>query len=129
MRQRISAFVGVVLFLSSVYGCIPLLAGAAGGAGTAAWLSGKMSQTVNAPFEKTIKAAKSALSAMNLAIEKETQDKDIAQIVSKYTDGKTIWIDIRPVTETSSKIDVRVGAVNADKKASDKILRRIQRYL
>ncbi len=49
--------------------------------------------------------------------------------MSKYSDGKTIWVDIRRITEASSKIEVRVGAVSGDKAAADRILKRIERYL
>ena len=117
------------LFLLNICGCVAVLAGAAGGAGTSVWLSGKMSQDMNASFDKTIRAARSALKSMKLEVSKETVEKEVAQIMSKYTDGKTIWIDIRPITEKSSRVDVRVGAVNGDKEASDDILKRIQKYL
>jgi hypothetical protein len=49
--------------------------------------------------------------------------------MSKYTDGKTIWIDVRRISDRSSKVEVRVGAVEGDKEAADKIIKRIQRYL
>jgi hypothetical protein len=49
--------------------------------------------------------------------------------MSKYSDGKTIWIDIHRITEASSKIEVRVGAVSGNKEAADKILKKIIRYL
>jgi hypothetical protein len=117
------------LLVITLSGCIALLAGAAGGAGTAAWLSGKLSQEVNAPFNQSINATKSALRSLQLEVAKETTEANTAQIVSKYSDGKTIWIDIHRITEHSSKIDVRVGAVSTDKEAADKILKRIIRFL
>lgn len=129
MAKKILVFISTGLLLINIYGCLALLAGAAGGAGTAAWLSEKLSQEVNVPFEQTIKATKSALKSLRLAVTKETIEQNVAQIMSKYTDGKTIWIDVRRVTESSSQIQVRVGAVKGDKEAADKILKRILRYL
>ena len=129
MVKRLFVLVVAGLFLINMSGCVALLAGAAGGAGTATWLSGKLTQEVNASFDKTIKAAKSALKSLKLGVTKETTEKNVAQIMSKYTDGKTIWIDIRPITASSSKVEVRVGAVSADKEAADKILKKILRYL
>ena len=129
MFKRISVLVFSGLMLLNICGCVAVIAGAAGGAGTSVWLSGKMSQDMNASFDKTIMATRSALKSMKLDVSKETVEKDVAQIMSKYTDGKTIWIDIRPITERSSKVDVRVGAVNGDEEASDDILKRIQKYL
>jgi hypothetical protein len=115
--------------LVNLYGCVAVLAGAAGGGGTAVWLSGKLSQEVNASFERAVDATKSALRSLNLKVTKETKEEKVAQIISKYTDGKTIWIDIRPITAANSKVEVRVGAVSGDKEAADKILKRIVRYL
>ncbi len=118
-----------IFLLVNVYGCVALLAGAAGGAGTAAWLSEKLSQEVSAPFDKAIKASLLALRSLNLEVTKETKQEHIAQLMSKYTDGKTIWIDIRRLTDTSSRIDIRVGAVKGDKEASSKILKEISKNL
>ena len=128
MFQRISAFIVIILLLVNAYGCL-LLAGAAGGAGTAVWLSGKLSRDVNAPFDRTISASESALKSLGLEVTKKTVEQDVAQIMSKYTNGKTIWIDIHRTTEASSKIEVRVGGIEGDKQAADKILKRIERYL
>lgn len=118
-----------IIFLVSLSGCVAVVAGAAGGAGTSVWLSEKMSQTMNASYERTLKATRSALKSLKLEITKETIEKDITQVMSKHTDGKTIWIDIRRVTDTTSRVDVRVGAVNGNEEASTKILKKIQNYL
>lgn len=129
MLKRIAVVILGVAFLINVYGCVALVAGGAGGAGTAVWLSGKLTQEVNAPFERTISAAKSAMASLKLEITKETVEENVAQVMGKYTDGKTVWIDVRRITEESSKIEVRVGAVTPDKKAADRILKRMQTYL
>lgn len=120
-------FSGLVLFNAS--GCIFVLAGAAGGAGTAVWLSGKLTHDVSASLEKTTQAVKDALKSLRLKVTKETFKEDVAQIIGDYTDGRTFWVDIHRVTDTSSKLEVRVGAVTSDKAAADKILKRILRYL
>ena len=127
--KRIGVLIFAALLLINVYGCVALLAGAAGGAGTAVWLSGKLSQEVNVPFERTIKAAKSALQSLKLEVTKETVEQNVAQIMSKYSDGKTIWIDVRRITQEASKVEVRVGGVSQDKETADKILKRIIKYL
>jgi hypothetical protein len=129
MVKRMTGLVIGLIFLVNISGCFFLAAGAAGGVGTSVWLGDKLSQEVNASFDRCLKATGSALKSMNLEITKETVKEDVAQFMSKYTDGKTIWIDIHRITEKSSKIEVRVGAVNADKVASDKILKKIQGYL
>ncbi|MDD2689314.1 MAG: DUF3568 family protein [Candidatus Omnitrophica bacterium] len=128
MFKKIAVFIFSGLLLTNIYGCL-LLAGAAGGTGTAVWLSGKLTQEVNAPLDNAARAAKVALKSLQLEVAKETTEQNVVQIISKYSDGKTIWIDIHRITEASSKIEVRVGAVSSDKEAADKILKRIIRYL
>ena len=128
MFRKIIVLAVSVLWLINMCGCVALLAGAAGGAGTAAWLSGKLSQEVNASFDKTLKAAKSALRSFKLKVTKETIEEKVAQVMSNYTDGRTIWIDIHRVSESTSRVEVRVGATG-DKDIARKILDRIIRYL
>jgi hypothetical protein len=128
MLKKAGMLIIVAIAAVSMCGCLALLAGTAGGAGTAAWLSGKLTQEVNASFDKTLNAAKEGLRSLNLSVEKETVKDDIAQVMSNYTDGKTIWIDIHRVSDVSSRIEIRVGATG-DKAAADKILKRISRYL
>ena len=128
MFKRITIFVFWGLLLLNIYGCVALLAGAVGGTGTAAWLSGKLTQEFNAPYERTINAATKALRSLKLKVTKEAKEENIAQLKSKYSDGREIWIDIRKVTEDSTKVEVRVGAV-PDKEASSRILKRIQQSL
>jgi len=129
MFKKLLILFFAVLLLVNMYGCIALLAGTAAGAGTAVWLSGKLSQEVNVPFERAINAAKSALKSLKLEVTKVTVEQNTAQIMSKYSDGKTVWIDIHRITEASSKIEVRVGVVSRDKEAADIILKRIMRYI
>ena len=126
MFKKISAFVLVGLMSLNMYGCVALLAGGAAGAGTAVWLSGKLTQEFHAPYERTINAAEAALKSLKLEITKESKEAAVTQLKSKYIDGKDIWIDVRMVTENSTKVEIRVGAVNPDKQAADKILKSIQ---
>lgn len=124
-------FVGtgvLVIVLAAVSGCAVILAGAAGGAGTAVWLSGKLTLEAKASFDKSIKASRSGLKALDMPIEKETVTKSVAQIIAKHNDGRKVWVDIHKITNTSSRIEVRVGATG-DKAAAQKVMDKIQRYL
>lgn len=129
MAKRITVFIFSGLLLLNIYGCFALFAGAAGGAGTSVWLSGKLGQEFHSPYERTISASRAALESLKLEVTKETKEGDVTQLKSKYSDGKEIWIDIRKVTESSTKVEVRVGAINPDKEASDRILKSIQKHL
>jgi hypothetical protein len=128
MIRKISVFIVSAFFLINVYGCLAVVAGAAGGAGTAAWLSGKLTQEFNATQAQAVSAVKSSLKSLGFDIEKETVKFDVAQIISKYSDGRTIWIDIHRITKKSQKIEVRVGAAG-DKEAASKIMDQIERRL
>lgn len=129
MFKKITVFVFSGLLLLNMCGCVAVLAGTAGGAGTSVWLAGKLSQEFNASYDQTTSAARKALQSLKLEVAKEVRADDVTQFKSKYTDGKEIWIDVRRITETSTKVEVRVGAVNPDKEAADKILKKIQKYL
>ena len=120
LKKTVFLFFSVAL-LVNMTGCIALLAGAAGGAGTAGWLSGKLTQEVNASFEKTIEATTSALDSLFLDMTKKTVKEDVAQVMGEYLDGRTIWIDIFPVSDSISSVSVRVGMAG-DEEASRKIL-------
>lgn len=126
--KKVIKFLVAVLFLINIYGCFLIIAGAAGGVGTAVWLSGKLSQTVNARYGRTVEATRLALKSLDMPISKESKSEKVTQFRSDYVDGREVWIDVRPVTESSSKIEVRVGATG-DKAASDRILKRIVTYL
>ena len=131
MLKRTAVLLSVVVFSISLSGCtLALLAGgaAAGGVGTAAWVSGKMVQEIDAPFEQTIQAAKSGLESLGLGITKHVKKQRVAQIMSNYTDGKTIWIDIHRLSRSASRIEIRVGMVS-DKEAARRILNETMKYL
>ncbi|MFH1503983.1 MAG: DUF3568 family protein [Candidatus Omnitrophota bacterium] len=128
MLKKLVIFVILLGFVPCICGCFVFLAGAAGGAGTAAWLSNKLTQEVNASFDKSVEATKSALKSLRLKIEKETKKDNVAQIMSNYTDGKTIWIDIHNLTLKTSRIEVRVG-IAGDEEAARKIMDKILKYL
>lgn len=128
MLKRIVHLMLTFVLLFNLCGCVALVAGAAGGAGTAFWLEGKISQEVNASFSKAVKAVTTALEAMRLKITKTTVKDEVAQIMAEYTDGRTIWIDVHRISNKSSRIEIRVGATG-DKAASRKILDKIKSYL
>jgi hypothetical protein len=128
MFKKTIIFVTLIGLSLSLCGCIALLAGAVGGAGTAAWLSGKLVQEYNVPSDRAIKATHNALSSLKFPITKETTTNDVTQIMSKYSDGKTIWIDIKSTTQAACRIEIRVGATGT-KEAERKILTKISAYL
>lgn len=129
MIKKMLNFLVVCFFLLNLSGCFMLLAGAAGGAGTAYWLSGKLSQQVDSTFEEALKASQEGLENLRLEVTKMTRESNHAQILSKYTDGKTIWVDVDRLASNSARIEIRVGGVSPDKAAAEKILTSIKQHL
>jgi hypothetical protein len=129
MFKKTVVFVFSGFLLLNICGCFLLFAGAVGGAGTAVWLSGKLTQQFNAPYGRTVNATTKALKSFNFEIAKEAKEENVTTFRSHYADGKEIWIDVRRVTDTSTKVEIRVGAVSGDKDACSKILDRIKSYL
>ncbi len=132
MFRRMAAFVSSVILLTNIYGCVALIAGGVtGGAGTAIWLSGKLTQHVNASLEQATKAAKDSLPPHNLKIvTKETAPgESVVQIRSRDARGEKISIDIHRISAARSRIEVRVGTVISDKAAAERILKGITERL
>ena len=111
------------VFAMTLSGCAEAVlvgVGAAGGAGAVLYAKGKMVEEVDVPFSKAHTAAVAALKDLELPIKKDTEKGLKAKVESQYPDGKFVWVNIRAVTESSSKISVRVG-VFGDKSMSKKI--------
>ena len=128
LKKKVMPFILIPLLAMGLSGCVALLAGTAGGVGTATWLSGKLSQEVKASFDRSIEGTKSALKSLRLEVTKQVKEDAVAQIKSKYSDGREIWIDVHKLTDSSCRIEVRVG-IAGDKEAARKILDRILRYI
>lgn len=126
--NRLFALIVAGFLLMSMCGCVAVVAGTAGGVGTATWLSGKMSQDYNVSRDTAVRAVKMSLDALKLEITKETRAEEVTQVKGKYTDGREIWIDVRKITDSSSRVQVRVGAMS-DKAAAEKIMKKIDSYL
>ncbi|HAH20813.1 MAG: hypothetical protein A2Y00_02965 [Omnitrophica WOR_2 bacterium GWF2_43_52] len=124
MVKKILFVVFAGFLLASASGCVLLVAGAAGGAGTAVWLSGKLSQVFEAKYDRSVAATLSVLKEMKAEVAKETKKKNVTQIRGSYNDGRQLWIDIRKITEKTTRIEVRVG-VQSDRVAATEVLKRI----
>ncbi|MDE2223279.1 MAG: DUF3568 family protein [Candidatus Omnitrophica bacterium] len=109
-------------------GCLAIFGGVVAGAGTAVWLSGKLSQEFHASYQSTTDAAKAALQSFNYPIVKETQEANLTQLISKYSDGRQIWVDIHKIDDQNTNVEVRVG-LTPDKKADSEIMDSIRRFL
>ncbi len=127
MFKKILLFTALTIFCLNACGCVALIAAGAGGAGTAYWLSEKLTQDVNIPYTRVIQAVHSALDALSLKVTKETTTATVTQILSKYNSGEKIWIDVKATTQAASRVSVRVG-IKGNKEAERKIMDKISLY-
>ncbi|MBN3040866.1 MAG: DUF3568 family protein [Candidatus Omnitrophica bacterium] len=119
-----------VLFAFSLVasGCVALVAGTAGGVGTATWLSGKLVQEVDYSMDRVIAASEKALQSLSYSVTKKVVKDDVSQIIAEYSDGRTIWIDIHKVLPATSRIEIRVG-MTSEQEPARQILNQILKYL
>ena len=133
MVKKTMLFISSIMLMANLCGCVALIAGgAAGGVGTAVWLSGKMVQNVDNPAEQVTKAVKDYLQSRNLSIvSKETISSgyDVVQIRSRESSGERILVDIHKISATRSRIEVRVGTLISNKEAADRVLKGITQRL
>jgi len=127
MFKKFAVFVVCAFLLSNMYGCFLLLAGAAGGGGTAIWLSGKLTDEVNASFDRTVNATERAMDALCSGAIKKVARESVVQFRGEDLSGKNINVDVFRTTERKTKVDIRVS-VN-EKDTAQKVLDEINRRL
>jgi len=88
----------------------------------------KAKQDFNVSYTKALEIVKKALISLNLTFEEAVIKPDIAVVKGKYTNEKTMYIEIFKISEIESKIAVRVGTSDAGKLDAQKILEAIERY-
>ena len=126
-RMAINA---VLLGVTALYctGCIPLIVGAAAGAGGVIWAKGALEQEFNKPMKHVYNASKAALQKLKFPITADTKTNLSAKLESQSTDGKHIWIDITYIAQHTTKISIRVGPLG-DELQSKEISDMIAKYL
>jgi hypothetical protein len=127
--KKIISLLSAAVFLLNIYGCIPLLVAGAVGGGTAVWLAQKLVQQFPASYERTVDATENALKSLQLEIIGLDKTAKVTKFRSEDASGKAIWINVIRIASNSTKVEVRVGAVSADKEFAGTILKRIEQYL
>ena len=118
---------GLLLAAVGTSGCI-LLVGAAGGVAGSTYVGGKLDAEMNAPVEKVHQATVAGLKSLGLPLVINQGDKLAAKLESRTVDDKKVAIAVSFVSETQSKLSIRVGIIG-DEKRSRSILNAIQAEL
>ena len=88
----------------------------------------KAKQDFNVPYAKALEIVKKTLISLNLEFEEAIVKPDIAVVKGKYTNEKTMYIEIFRISDNESKISVRVGTSDAGKADAQKVLEAIEQY-
>ena len=108
-------------------GCVAVLAGAAG-AGTVAWVQGRLDATLDANFDQAEKAANRAVTQLQFVKVNEEKDALTATLIARTAEDKKIEIKVVRVGDTTSRVQISVG-VFGDEGQSLAILDRIKANL
>ena len=108
-------------------GCVAVLAGAAG-AGTVAWVEGRLDATLDANFDQAEKAANRAVTQLQFVKVNEKKDALTATLIARTAEDKKIEIKVVRVGDTTSRVQISVG-VFGDEGQSLAILDKIKANL
>jgi hypothetical protein len=124
---KLCAVSGVIVLLASLSGCVAVVAGAAG-AGTVAWVQGRLDATLDANFDRAESAANRAVAQLQFAKISEEKDALTATLTVRTAEDKKVVIKIVRVGAAASQAQIRVG-IFGDQTLSLTILEKIRANL
>ena len=103
--------------VSSLAGCIPLLVGAAVGAGSVAYIRGTLERNFDKSVAQLHDVTVSSLRELGLYIKEDVVRRHSARTEFEFEDGEKGTIEIEALTERSAKIKIRVGLLGDESKS------------
>lgn len=128
LLEKVHMGILLIFFVTVTSGCIPLLIGAAAGAGGVAYVKGSLVHNIDETVEDVHGASITALKDLGLFVTSDELNRHSARIKAEYEDGKKIDIKVDAITEYVSKISIRVGSLG-DQEDSRLILNAIEKQL
>lgn len=119
-----------VLFsiLLTAQGCVPLLIGAAAGAGGVAWAKGSLEQNFDKTVDQLHRASLAGLRDIKCTVRNDQIRKHLAKIDFEFDDGQKGSVNIKALTERSAQLKIRVGVLG-DETKSHIVLNAILKHL
>lgn len=114
--------------LLTAQGCVPLLIGAAAGAGGVAWVKGGLEQNFDKTVDQLHRASLAGLRDIKCAVRNDQIRKHLAKIDFEFDDGQKAAININALTERSAKLKIRIGVLG-DETKSHIVLNAILKHL
>ena len=115
MLKKLYAIIGIMYLLLST-GCIALVVGAGAGAGTFAYVNGKLSRTYQANYETTYAVCNGILEDMKQPILEEKTDGTQTTIRSERADKTPMTITVRIIDPEWTEVTVRTGHIGVWKR-------------
>jgi hypothetical protein len=112
--------IGVLAYLWVSTGCIALVVGAGAGAGTFAYVDGKLSRTYRADYQATYEVCKGILADMKQPVLEEKTDGIQTTIRSQRFDETPMTITVRIIDPEWTEVAVRTGHIGVWKKEISK---------
>jgi len=125
-RTLIIATLFPAILLSS--GCATLLAGAAAGAGTVAYVRGELKATKQATIHEVYSASVNALNQLEIEIERKDKDATSATIEGRLANNKDLKIWLERKSDSVTRLGIRIGTFG-DEEKSRMILNQIENNL
>lgn len=105
---------GLALFIAlpsvaTFSGCVAVVAGAAAGAGTVAYVRGQLTSTLAKNYDAVERAANTALAQLQFVKTEEKKDALVAIINARTAEDRHVEIKISRQTETLTNVRIRVG--------------------
>jgi hypothetical protein len=116
--------------LALTSGCFLFVVGAAAGAGAAgyAWVDGEVKTTEGFSMNQTWDASLAAMKDLEFTVTDKSKDALSGFLAAQSADNKTIKINLKYISKTSTEIRIRVGTFG-DENLSRIILNKINSHL
>ena len=131
MNKQIASIGLVVMLLGTALttsGCIPLLIGAAAGAGGVAYIKGGLEQNFDTTVDQLHRASVAGLKDIKCVVRTDQIRKHLAKVNFEFDDGQKGAINIKALTERSAQLKIRIGVLG-DETKSHIVLNAILKHL
>jgi hypothetical protein len=109
-------------------GCVVAAAGAAAGAGTVAWVEGKLVVTLDHAYGHVLRASDQAITQLQFMKVSDARDALSAELVSRTAEDKKVRISLKKEGDHLTEVQIRVDTFG-DKALSLAVLDRIKANL
>ena len=107
--RRLAGLMSLGISVSVMTGCVPLIIGAAAGAGGVAYVQGVLHKNLDIPIDKLHRISLDALKRLKMTVQTEKVEGAKSTIKAEDVDHAKIKITINKLTENSSQLNIRVG--------------------